>query len=1142
MQITLSVTAGQGYVDISLSLPGSITYPPPSVTLNHTTPFNLILPPNSLPPHLTHTFQLTATNEAGASSSRVSITTNPSPHSATVSVSPATGIALETIFAICVSGALDTPEDTPFLHQFGLSGLNKGGVVWLSGVQVEPCLRTILPSGLEPGRNLSVVARVFDRSGGFSDVSESVTVDPSESTSEISLQNLLTGLKNQYTATRDWQLLLSHLTSIAVEVSSTPSLSSVAREALSLFLEVFVEDLPASHTHYQLAGRLLSLLTTHSDPSDSLVSALTTITSFFKSQTAIPTLPLAGDSDRNNEPLQLRPVEGVASPSSRLPISTATSLLVTWSQLVSGSDMPANLLATSAAAVQEIGLTLCQGMVYGEAPSLVMSSLLELVTYKAPPTLQVNISGNLVEYGVSLEESYSTQACPQSRQTCFETCLLSVKYSSDLFVNDRFQLAPTAEEQITSEIEGSDPQATELVSSVLSLSVPIPSQNEFLVVADSDQEFVILFPVRDEDWANGSIPLCLYREFGGGHGFSNHLWQIESTSPPSRVSVDSVDYCQCSYSHLTEFAVGLLPPPVIPPPPSPTPTPSPSPLPSPSATPTPISSPTEPPAVEQTGISPAAVAVPIILVFLIVAAAVCVVVVFLVLKKKRSKVLKIAPSEGQPGEEGRDGPKRARTGPLTPEESKVPMPIIELQEGGKRAVVGSMNVLPSIRLRELRYHLHDQFAGFKGKPFYFLTRQLVDIEPPTEQQQFVSLVYGDEADKPIFVRRVDTGTELTRLHFCVCGNAAQFECSSCSAQGYCSPECQTSDWVERHQKECGRLSEKKQRMSILGRYPSSTALSPVDEQNRLPSIFPERQNISAATPLDFRSLLRSRHSFQRSSVASPPSLEPSVATPSITSPAKPPLPPLTTPGKPTLPSLTTSPPTSKPTLGTPSRPSLPPLYTPRSNRTTLSMLAGQTHPPTIHEESEGDEDDQVAPRPIVPRKLLLLATTPGRPSFASPGSQFTPSQLHTLSPPHSTPITTSPSYPHSSQQLFNRRRDPALRSPRDPSKHAIGSRKISIRSLGGPEEYSLTSPPARGLRETPQLRTESDDSSSESESEESTRHTSPAGAPGKKPAATKKASSSPSSSSSSSEGSDESGDESSVDTPQPSTPLITDHP
>ena len=1124
----------------SLSLPDPVHYPP-SVSLTHTTSFNLILPPNSLPPHLTHTFQLTAVNEAGASSSRVSITVNPSPHSAAVVVSPTTGVALETIFTICVDGTLDEPEDTPFLYQFGI---NEGCVVWLTGIQVEPCLQTILTSGLEPGHNLSVVARVFDRSGGFADVWTLVTVEPSASVSEPSLRDLLNSLQNQYTTTRNWQHLLSYLTSIAMEISSTPSLSLVKQQALSLFLEVFSEDLPATHTHYQLAAQLLSLLTTYIDPSLTPTSSLATlnITSFFKSQATILTLPVADGDQNNNEPLQLLPVEGVVPPSSRLPISTATSLLATWSQLLSSPDTPTNLLVTSAEAVQDVGLTLCQGMVYGEAPSLATSSLVELVTYKAPPTGMVNIGENVVEYGVSLEDSYSTQACPQSQQTCYETCLLGVKYSSDLFIDDNFKLAPTAEEQIILEIEGSHPQATELVSSVLSLSVPIPSQNGFLVVANSEQEIVILFRVRDEDWANGSIPLCVFREFGGGHGFSNHLWQIESTFPPSRMTIDSVVYYQCNYSHLTEFAVGLLPPPVIPPPPSPTPTPSPSPPPSPSPTPTPISSPTEPPAVEQTGISPGVVAVPIILVLLIVAAAVCVVVIFLVWRKKKNKVLKISPGEGPSGEEGRDGrplSKRIRTGPLTPEESKVPMPIIELQEGGKRAVVGSMSVLPSIRLRELRYHIHDQFADFKGKPFYFLTRQLVDIEPPTEQQQFVSLVYGDEADKPIFVRRVDTTTQLTTLHFCVCGNVAQFECSSCSVQGYCSPECQTSDWVERHQKECGRLSEKKQRMSILGRRPSSSALSPVDEENRLPSIFPERHNTSAATPLDFRSLLHSQRSYQRSLIASPPSLEPSMATPSLSSPAKPPLPPLTTPrNKPTLPPLTTST-APKPALPTPSRPGLPPFSTPHANRTTLSMLAGQTHPPTIQEENEEEEDDQISPmstqRPLAPRTLGPFTTTPGRPSFASPG--FTPSRLHTLSPHHSTPITTP--QPHS-LQLFTKRADPALQTPKEPfqqqQQRAMGSKKISIQSLGGPEEYSLTSPPARSLRQQPHLRTESDDSSSEeSESEESTTPSTP----GEKPASTKKASSpSSSSSSSSSSGSEESEDES---TPPPSTPLVTDH-
>ena len=136
------------------------------------------------------------------------------------------------------------------------------------------------------------------------------------------------------------------------------------------------------------------------------------------------------------------------------------------------------------------------------------------------------------------------------------------------------------------------------------------------------------------------------------------------------------------------------------------------------------------------------------------AAVVCTVIILLNWKKKRKKVLKISPDAGTSGvaeTDGRPTSKRNKTGPLTPEESKIPMPIIELQE----AVIVLMNVLPSLCLRELRYHIHDQFPGFKSKPFYFLTRQLVDIEPPTEQQQFVSLVYGDEADKPVFLHRTD---------------------------------------------------------------------------------------------------------------------------------------------------------------------------------------------------------------------------------------------------------------------------------------------------------------------------------------------------------------------------------------------------
>ena len=803
-----------------------------------------------------------------------------------------------------VHGALDSNGDSPFFYQFGVlnsASESSDGTMWLSGAQVEPSVQTLLPSGLLPGHNLTVIARVFDRSRGYSDFERSVTVERATTIDDTFIRGLLTSMETELIATKNWQNLLYNLVSVAVEIDSTPSISpSIKRDTLSLFLEVFSAYLPATHTHYQLSTQLFSLLTdtsgTEHDAVETIAAALTAIGVWFQGQSAIgvPSIqPVA--SGNQDELLQLLPVEQVSSPATHLSPNTAADLLVAWSNIGSSPDTPAAIATSFAEAVETLSFSLCQGMVYGEIPSFVTSSSVEVSVYKSPPFGLFNISGNLVELGTAIDELFYGQACPHEQQTCFETCFLGAQYSFDLFGNANFlQLTTAAEDKVTAEIEGSNPQVIELVSSILSVTVSIPSQNGFLTVEDLEQEFRILLRPRDSVSSNESVLLCLYRDIGGTSGFTAPQWQLDTTSPPLLVEIDSVVYYQCHFTHLTGFAVGLLPPP-IPLPPSSYPTPTSSPILT--STPSPAFSSTvvvkTPDVIETlTGISPAVVAIPIILVIITIAAVVCVIVFFLVWQKKKKRTMKVLPGEGPSGVNATDDQtetKLLRSGPLTPEESKVPMPIIELLKGGERKVIGSMNVLPSIRLRELRYHLLDNFASFKSKPFYFLTRQLVDIEPPSEQQQFVSLVYGQEADKPIFVRRVETRSDLTRLHFCVCGNAAQFECSSCSAQGYCSPECQTRDWADRHQRECGRLGEKKQRMSVLRR--QSTTLSPIDEHKRLPSILSERQNMSAATPVDFRSLLNSQRSYQRPSFSSPQSLEPSVTTPSFTTPTKPTLPP-----------------------------------------------------------------------------------------------------------------------------------------------------------------------------------------------------------------------------------------------------------
>ena len=1089
--------SGQGYLDLSdpsLSLSQTTYLPsslPSSITSSLITRANLVLPPNSLTPHLTYTFQLAAENEGGTAFSQLSITPDPPPHSFSLTVQPETGVALETIFTLSVTGALDSDGDSPFLYQFGVVPSNYStneedggaGIMWLSGAQVGGSIETILPSAPPPTHSLTLLARVLDRHGGYSDTTSPSSILPSPSLSDATVRQLLSQLTDDFAATKNWENLLHNLVSVAIEMNSAPSPSpSLKQEVLALFLDVFSSHLPASEGHYDLASQLLLLLTTDSDlggGSHALdtAAALKDIVEWFRRETALQTSPRQPLVSTGEEPLQLLPTEELSSASDLLSLGTAARLLASWSNLISPVDAPTSLATSLVEGVQSIAYTLCQETVYGEDPSLVTSSAVEMYMHKTVPTGLFNVSGRLVEFGSSLEETYLQEACPDEGQACYETCFQGAWYPFDLFAErgetgtQIVQLSSPAQNAITTEIEGADPFAVKLISDVLSVTVSIPSQNGFLTVNDLESGLSVYLPLRDPVPSNESIPLCLFRPVGGGRGFSSTDWQLDSTSPAETVRLGSVDYFQCQFNHLSEFAVGLLPPPIIPPPSSTPLPPSPSPTPSSSTavpettsvvtmeTPTVITQPVS-------GTSPVAYAVPVILILAVAVVVSMVMITIVVWRKKRAKKMKVLPeTDGGEGPSGvatdeQTQAKLIKSGPLTPEESKVPMTIIQLLSNGEREVVGTMHVLPAIRLRELRYHITDNFSSFKSKPFYFLTRQLVDIEPPSEQQQFVSLVYGQTDNQPIFVRKVETTSDLTRLHFCICGNASQFECSSCSAQGYCSPECQGRDWTERHQKECGRLGEKKHRLSVLRR---QATLSPIEEHPRLLpslSLSPERQATSNAAPVDFRSLLNSQRSFQRPPLSSQSS-----------------------------------------TSSSPPRPGLPPLTSPTATRTTLGMLAAQPHPPAIKEE-EGEEEEgeggggeskpfakqlpkqmgrsTLPPLSTSPAKSFLTSPSPLSPLSASLSRPTPPGPSLSFSPPHR-PLHTVHA-PPTSQRLFQRTNPQYL----SPERHiAPATKQLSLQSVKS-EDFgdSASSRQQQNIRNEPQLESDKSETTSESESEE----------------------------------------------------------
>jgi len=805
-----------------------------------------------------------ATNSAGSSYAEVTVQANSPPKFAILRTSPSSGTALETEFELTVSGALDNVLDTPLLYHFGVvlrespTGIRyaTGGgdlfVQWLSSSQVLPSFKTILPSGLGGAYDYEVelIARVYDRNGGFSDVFSNVTVfEHSNVTTEI-LREGITGVQSSLNDDKDWSNALAQISAYSIEINkymSTVDASKLKELALQSLIGIHDDYLPVSSNHFLLATSVLSSLATDLVSSNdnlkrNISEKLRQASFWYRNETTLSKsfsfIPLQS----SKEPVQLRG-SYFAPEREVLSEADASALLFPWSQILNESNIDPQIQVDFLRAVESVGFTLCQQGSTGEKPSSVILPTVNLHAVVAPPIGMFNASGHSINLGSSVMDVYESQACMGTGIACSETCFVAATFpntaaSSDPLSVENTQLKQESFQKVVAEVEGSDPSKLEFASSVVSVILSIPADQSYLTVQNLSRPIDVFLPATSNSSTNGSVFLCLFRESGGTFGFENLEWEVDDTQPPTFVKEGSEDYYLCRFNHLTDFVVGVLPPPVV------TEPPTTEAVTTPTSAPTTSSSTTEGPTTRQPATimpvagPPAGVIVGVVIIVLLLVAVVVILVIFLVMwKQKKKKMMKVAPEESSKVEP--DPVELVKAGPLTPAESKVLMDIIQCLEEGKRTRLGKLNVLPSIRLRELRHEIMEHFPNMKKKPFYFLTRQLSDIEPTTEQQQFVSIVYGE---KPIFVREVVSESMITKKHFCICGNAAQFECSNCSSQGYCSPECQNKHWGEKHQKECGRLSERKRRADVLYNRQSTTvspqrgSLSPISEISPRPSI------------------------------------------------------------------------------------------------------------------------------------------------------------------------------------------------------------------------------------------------------------------------------------------------------------------
>ena len=887
-------------VDALTTTSSPITSSPVStVTTNQVNLVNLVIPPNTLVPRLKYTFRLTAADRDGESAyAEISITASSPPQLLRLKTTPTSGVATDTSYTLTASGGVDEPMDTPLLYQFGFvkigtndlgSPISDSDIQWLSGVQVSTSINTILPSG-DPAMNysLTLVIRAYDRDDSFIDALTKAIVEPLD-VSSITVQyysNLLVNLEQSLTANKEWSKVLSQLSSVLSEINKYVHLRStnLKSHSLRLLLNILDNHLPPAASHYMHVASLLEQITAYGGillPRDQnrIIGAVDMIIEWFRSETRlIETASVQGQN--SGEPLLLRTTYQSSAPPA-FSETTAASLTNIYLNMLEGGSL-ANVGESFVQTLEKLSNVFCQESTTGKQASTFDTRVVQSYVKTAVPSGLFNISGVLVNFMDSVSTTYQSTACRSTATPCEESCISGLLFSNSsglltsfaaANVNGNLMLDALSQQKLVTEIEGSDPNEIKLFSDVLSIKVSIPIQEIFLPIQNLASPIQILIPIQNPIPDMESQPLCLYRELGGSGGFDSedYLWKLDVTANPEITTIGSRLYYVCEFNHLSEFAIGLLPPPIITEPP-PTTTPPPTTPPTTLATTTPPQT-TVPPSVEPVPFPAAAVVIPILLILIIVAVTVVLVVIFLLWRKNRRGKLKIAPVDPSKHEEKEPKAKLVKAGPLTPEESKIPMQVILCKGDGKeRSRVGALNVLPSIRLRELRYQLSDNFPTLKEKKFYFLTRQLCDIEPAAEQQQFVSLVFGE---KPIFVREVGAETEQTRKHFCICGNAAVFECSNCSSQGYCSPECQVKHWTEQHQKECTKMSEKRKRSDILQRRLSvgeesqrRVSIGAVSTSGPLPPTAPMNSAGPSSSQLPGRSVSFSGQRVSLSSLAS----------------------------------------------------------------------------------------------------------------------------------------------------------------------------------------------------------------------------------------------------------------------------------
>ena len=857
--------AGYGYVDLSAASEVKSTmsdFSPYEVNrtdiaqdvvvfTNAISQVNLVIKPGSLTFGLTYRFRLTAENADGFGRAAIDVAVEKPPSSGRLVARPERGYALDTIFSIKAEGWADVATDLPLSYQFGVAFVDEQ-VYWLSGKESGSILKTALPQGASTNSELTVVVQVFDQSGARAESRTTVVVYPGRLSSSEATASILNNA-DALIRLGEWSEGLAHLASSLSQtlVNASFATTELRPKAAEIILNVYREEMPPVDSQMLRTARLLE------------VATRVTVTKVDGSGDLQVELAFISDADFLGYDSVLREIlsvtRGVVDHFVAEPVqSTVSKRATTESKLIFPTEIFTTRLSTTDVAtlarlstnvfklqaqpvgtaamvyetLERLGLHLCRTVLYGEERTVVPldDGAMMSAVYAVPGTHVTSFAH--IDFGRQLRDEYVRWPC--SAGECQGVCILIGSQSVDwhgletttkVDPSKAISIRKETAEAILIKFHNANISLIRLATPIVSVSLVDSDSGEIKKASNLSYPITLDFNVTVDDVTEEDAMVCVYRPMGGYHGFNNTDWISDDGLIPVSITKCDVITVRCLYRQLFEFTVihiPLIPPEITTLPPTPSPdvttvlptTTQSRPRSTQSKTTqqasTPSSQHVEPTAKghDGSGGTPgwiAAVAV------VIVAFVLTVVVLwyFCYYRKRRIAKMTVVPEQF----ELVAGGDREEYG-VNELDGKEPMQVVNVDRTGDRRQLCVVRVLKTIRLRELRNVLIDEFVDdFKDQPFYFLTRHLKEVEPEDETMQFVRVVYeGDE----VFVRKVDLNeNDSTRLHFCVCGGIAHFECAECQSRGYCSPDCQRRDWVDVHIKECRTLGEKKRRASLL---------------------------------------------------------------------------------------------------------------------------------------------------------------------------------------------------------------------------------------------------------------------------------------------------------------------------------------